>query len=62
MKRTYIKPVMKLVECRPMKFVAASTDNTQWNYNTGGTDQNVDDETEPNPEGSRWLKENMWDE
>lgn len=67
MKRIYVKPTVKLVQCRTVNFFAVSgtpsTDPTIiWNdqIGDGGSKDDIDPTTEPNPgEESRRV---LWDD
>ena len=63
MKRIYVKPLIKVVSCRPMCFVAAS-DPTQWQvegptpYNPGQPNPGNDGDDDETGSSSRGL---IWD-
>lgn len=63
MKRSYISPVIKTVEYRPLHFFAASG-GTEWHT---GTDGQGDDnpvgpsQPDPNSDESRYLRQSMWE-
>jgi hypothetical protein len=63
MKRIYVKPILKIVSCRPLCFCAASSNPNNWQVGAEGDGDaptgGVDDETEPIPPGARRY---IWDE
>ena len=62
MKRSYISPVIKTVEYRPLHFFAASG-GTEWHTGTDGEgDDNPIGPTQPDPNAdSRYLRQGMWE-
>lgn len=58
MKRIYLKPNTKIVSCRPMCFIAASKPDWNWDEKPEDLDGDIDDETEPIPQGARAY---IWD-
>lgn len=61
MKRTYVKPAIRLIGCQPARFLAAGSGSTQSDMNG----EPIDDTSEPNP-GSREIHEfngiRWWDD
>lgn len=63
MKREYLRPAVRLVECHPAKFLAAGSGPTKSTMGVGeNNEENIDDTSEPNPGaretgGIRW-----WDD
>lgn len=67
MKRIYVKPTVKLVQCRTVHFFAvsgtSSSDPVIWNdqIGDGGSKDDIDPSTEPDPgdESRRMLWDDM---
>lgn len=64
MKKIYNRPETLLLHADTI--VSLLTGSTEWYENTGGPDQKIDDETEPNPSGGSGAKQfwgtddNLW--
>lgn len=65
MKRVYITPEIKTLQLRTLNFFAASPDPTHNIGEEGGSGTGIgNEEPDPtqDPDGSRWLRQSMWDE
>ena len=63
MKRSYISPIIKTVEYRPLHFFAVSGGGTEWHTGTDGQgDDTPVGPTQPDPNAdSRYLRQSMWE-
>ena len=63
MKRSYISPVIKTIEYRPLQFFAVSGGGTEWHTGTDGQgDDTPVGPSQPDPNAdSRYLRQSMWE-